>query len=406
MTANPLTYAIAQVNSSISACCKFISANDIGKSREVEGRIRKQSHQYGFYISNEAGRLMFDCRCEKGQNEDCFITIRWNDDFETSSRFIYYGQGTRNEARITRYGDDFEYLKEDYLGSLLVLCRQSPEYYTATVLTSDDDIETFLSQFSLPMRRFNIIDCGHIVTPEEVLQNTFNEILAAYATFPETKVMSKLARESFNNAYGLNDRGVVSNPDSALTSWLNVESMLFYQLEEKIYQPIYSQSFRCCQDLIQFSNEILNRRKSRAGKSLEHHLASVFDAAQLRYEEQCITEGNRKPDFIFPGSEEYHNYEFPAEDLVFLGAKTTCKDRWRQVLNEAARIDDKFLFTLQPGISTNQLQEMRDSRLTLVVPRQNKDSFDPDYRDDIYTLHDFVSMVKVKQEHMPHNFLF
>lgn len=406
MTENPLSYAIEQVNRSIVACCKFISANDIGRSREVEGQIRKQSHQYGFYISNEAGRQMFDCQCEKGQNEDRFIRIRWNDDFETSSRFIYYGRGTRNESRITRYGDDFEYLREDYLGSLLVLCRQSPEYYTAVVLTSDDDIETFLSQFSLPMKRFNMIERNNIITPEDVLQDAFNDILAAYADFPETRVMSSLARDSFNSAYGISDRAVVSNPDKTLLDWLNAESSLFYQLEEKIYRPTYSRPFSCCQDLVRFSNEILNRRKSRAGKSLEHHLASVFDAAQLRYEEQCVTEGRRKPDFIFPGSEEYHNYEFPAEDLVFLGAKTTCKDRWRQVLNEAARIDDKFLFTLQPGISTNQLQEMRESRLTLVVPRQNRDSFDPNYRDNIYTLHDFVSMVKVKQEHMPHSFLF
>lgn len=54
---------------------------------------------------------------------------------------------------------------------------------------------------------------------------------------------------------------------------------------------------------------------------------------------------------------------FPANKLVFLGAKTTCKDRWRQVLNEADRIETKYLFTLQQGISKNQLREMKHEHL-------------------------------------------
>lgn len=55
-----------------------------------------------------------------------------------------------------------------------------------------------------------------------------------------------------------------------------------------------------------------------------------------------------------------------------LGAKTTCKDRWCQVLNEADRIPNKHLFTLQRGVTRNQLQEMKDEHLTLVVPKDNK----------------------------------
>jgi len=47
---------------------------------------------------------------------------------------------------------------------------------------------------------------------------------------------------------------------------------------------------------------------------------------------------------------------------------TTCKDRWRQVINEADRIPEKHLFTLQPTISKNQLREMTDEKVHLVVP--------------------------------------
>ena len=149
-----------------------------------------------------------------------------------------------------------------------------------------------------------------------------------------------------------------------------------------------------------FSNSILNRRKSRAGKSLEHHLAHIFTLSDLKFETQVVTEDNKKPDFIFPSGEAYHNLLFPADDLVFLGVKTTCKDRWRQVLNEADRIDVKYLFTLQQGISKNQLKEMKHEGVKLVVPKTYLNSFDREYQSEMETLSSFVGLVKEKQKNL------
>ena len=108
-----------------------------------------------------------------------------------------------------------------------------------------------------------------------------------------------------------------------------------------------------------------------------------------------VTEGNKKPDFIFPSAAAYHDMLFPAERLVFLGSKTTCKDRWRQVLNEANRIPHKYLFTLQEGVSPNQLDEMRDENLTLVVPKALHKSYPKG--GDIITLRDFIEVVGIAQ---------
>ena len=80
-----------------------------------------------------------------------------------------------------------------------------------------------------------------------------------------------------------------------------------------------------------------------------------------------------------------------------LGAKTTCKDRWRQVLNEADRITNKHLFTLQRGVTKNQLQEMKDEHLTLVVPKNNKNLFLTEFHDNIMCLSDFIIMVRERQ---------
>ncbi|MFC6252851.1 type II restriction endonuclease [Pseudophaeobacter arcticus] len=48
--------------------------------------------------------------------------------------------------------------------------------------------------------------------------------------------------------------------------------------------------------------------------------------------------------------------------------KSTCKDRWRQVLAEAEKVSRKHLLTLEPGISEPQTDQMEASSLQLVVP--------------------------------------
>lgn len=138
---------------------------------------------------------------------------------------------------------------------------------------------------------------------------------------------------------------------------------------------------------------------------MEHHLADTFTHNNLIFEEQVITEENKKPDFVFPNGKCYRNITFPGDLLTVLGAKTTCKDRWRQVLNEADRVDDKYLFTLQQGISSNQLKEMQDYNLHLVVPHKYLTSFPKEYRDGISDLSTFIGMVKERQDRMPKHYL-
>ncbi len=94
------------------------------------------------------------------------------------------------------------------------------------------------------------------------------------------------------------------------------------------------------------------------GYSLQNQLGALFDSHKLKYEAQAVTEGKNKPDFIFPGSKEYLDSRFKSELLVMLGAKSTLKERWRQILMEAARIPRKHLCTLEPSISKDQTDEI------------------------------------------------
>ncbi len=146
----------------------------------------------------------------------------------------------------------------------------------------------------------------------------------------------------------------------------------------------------------QWLTRCLNRRKSRAGKSLEHHLAAIFDENGISYTPQAVTEGNKRPDFLFPSECAYHDFAFPASKLASLAAKTTCKDRWRQILNEADRLRDgkKYLCTLQQGISAMQLDEMEAERVVLVVPKPYIQTYPKEKQPGIWTLSKFVDYIK------------
>ncbi len=392
-----LNSAVQSVRQSKAAWCRFITGNDTGTTG---------SHQAGFYIPKCASELLFEKPGQKGENKEKLVQIKWQDDFTTESCMKYYGQGTRNEYRITRFGRSFPFLQDDNVGDFLIIAKFTEEDYAGFVLSSDEDIDEFFATFNLaPGQTNQLIDVAGVVEQDVKIAQLLREFANRFNSFPETKMMADGARDCFNSAYNINDSALKAKPDEVLLNWVNAEYQLFKYMEEKVYSNIISKPFDNIDEFVQVANEVLNRRKSRAGKSLEHHLAKIFTSNDLVFEEQAITEDNKKPDFLFPNSECYHNIEFPADDLIVLGAKTTCKDRWRQVLTEANRVDIKFLFTLQQGVSKNQLREMRDSNLKLVVPQQYIKSFPQEYQSEIGNLHDFISMVRIKQANLPKHYL-
>lgn len=392
-----LDKAISSVESGKTSFCRYITGNDTGTTG---------SHQYGFYIPKNAAPLLFERPVVRGENADKNVKIRWQDDFVTDSRFIYYGKGTRNEYRITRFGKDFPFLQDDNVGNLLVLVQDDSEDYSGFVLSADDDIDGFLAYFNLSTEDTNqLIGSVSRVNLNERLEKLLNDIISAHEDFPSTIDMGDAARNFYNKVFNQDKATVYSHSDEVLLGWVQTEYDLFRGMEQKVYAPVLNTPFGSIDHLLDVSKQIINRRKSRAGKSLEHHLASIFTASDLIFEEQVVTEDNKKPDFIFPNGTCYHNFEFPAELLIALGAKTSCKDRWRQVINEADRIADKHLFTLQQGISRNQLKEMGDEHVTLVVPHKYISSFPKEYQSSLMDLHSFVDFVKEKQEHTPKHFL-
>ncbi|WP_353893750.1 type II restriction endonuclease [Proteinivorax hydrogeniformans] len=374
-----LDKAIDACRNNSLAFCKFVSANDVGATG---------THQAGIYIPKNSYEILFDRPGVKGENKDKYVKIRWQDDFETDSRFIWYGRGTRSEYRVTRFGKGFPFLQDEYLGDLFVLVKVGHEFYTGFVISGDEEIESFLSAFSMSPSDTNaLIKRKSIQTLEEIFLNYLGNL---QSDFPTTYELAKAAREIYIK---IKQGKKLSSADKTIIQWLDIEYQLFKAIENDRYKDIISKPFESVDELIRCANTMLNRRKSRAGRSLEHHLEALFNCYRISYSAQARTEGNKKPDFIFPSEEAYHNLSFPQEHLTFLGAKTTCKDRWRQILNEADRIENKHLLTLQQGISKNQLMEMEQNKVTLVVPKDYISSFPSEFRTKILTIEVFLKML-------------
>lgn len=212
--------------------------------------------------------------------------------------------------------------------------------------------------------------------------------------FPSTREFSAYARET------LRDIDAKDNPDEVLVQWLEREEVLFRTLEKHLIQKQLDKGFADVDEFISYSLSVQNRRKSRVGQSLENHFEMILRGRNIRYDRTKVTENRSKPDFIFPGIKEYHDEKFAASLLTMLGAKSTCKDRWRQVLAEADRIEHKHLLTLEAAISVHQTDEMASKNLQLVVPSSIHKTYTGQQQEWLMDVNAFTELLAQRQGRM------
>lgn len=222
--------------------------------------------------------------------------------------------------------------------------------------------------------------------------------------FPKTDLFSGYARSL------VLDIDPIGDPDRTLTKWFDMEEKMFFLLEQHTIRERLKKGFHDGEDVdvdgfIRFSLSVQNRRKSRAGLSLENHICALLDANGIAYSHTPVTENKSKPDFLFPDIACYRDYRFPSNNLTMLGAKSTCKDRWRQVLAEADRITRKHLLTLEAAISTYQTDEMADKNLQLVIPLSIHKTYTEKQQAWLFSVADFLSEVRQKQKFTAYAFM-
>lgn len=373
---------------------KRLSGNDTGITK---------GHQAGVYYPRYFFEKNFPEICTtKIKNPDSIIKQVYfpSDDYSCNSiRAIYYngkivdGKG-KNEFRLTSWGGKSAPIQQhDNTGAIFIfsIFRKDDEIYglgwVASNETEEEKIEEWIGTELFP---------GEFKDPDKINFESnldINKLIKIipkewYDVFPSGHDIFSLIEKYIPYDRYKNDI------DKLLMERRKHEFSLFKHLELSFVKPIIDNGFTSIDDFIWQANSITNRRKSRTGKSLEHNLESIFKSEGLKFDTQCITENRKKPDFIFPSHKCYHDEIFPVDRLNMLGAKTCCKDRWRQIVSEANKIELKHLFTLQEGTSSQQLKEMEASNVKLVVPQKNIKCFPEEWQNKILTLRKFVDFRK------------
>ncbi|WP_171038131.1 type II restriction endonuclease [Aquibacillus sediminis] len=378
-----LTSAVEAARQNGRFFCKFLSPNDAG----VNG-----AHQDGVYLNISSWYVFFnDVPIPETGIEDRYVKIHIDDWKQFDSRIVYYT--SKKEFRITRFWSNVPFDRNETVGALIVFIPISKDDYKVYIFNTEEEIEEFSQTFSLSLvNNFTVYNGEEEVAVEKNFENKVHELVAGYEDFPETSVMAEISRRVFIEYY--NKKKI--HPDKDLISWVNTEYTVFRLIEQEVYKDKLLKPFGELQSLLDFASSALNRRKSRAGRSLEHHLNYIFTDVGIPFDNPGKTEGKKKPDFLFPSTTDYQNPKFPGENLILLGAKTTCKDRWRQVLSEGERVPYKHLLTLQQGISKSQLEEMKNANLQLVVPKPYHLQYPKENRDKLWTVSDFIEFTKEK----------
>ncbi|MCU1328549.1 MAG: hypothetical protein JWN34_3919 [Bryobacterales bacterium] len=324
-------------------------------------------------------------------------------------RAVYYntrrrGEGTRDEARITNFGGrQSALLDPDSTGALTIFAFEvngtetpSCHVWVCEHATEEDLIEERIGPVEPGQDMVWTPTVGRVGQGNSTTRTSCSlrdeEIPPAWLVrFPSGEEIIRMA-VSLRSAAGL-------NPDARLVRRRSCEYELFQSVERAVYLPRIQAGFSSVEGFVGLAQSILQSRKSRSGNSLELHTRELFVEEGLRsmheFQHKPIVENGKRPDFIFPSQAAYEDPAFPAAHLRMLAAKTTCKDRWRQVINEADRIQTKHLLTLQEGVSEGQFREMCEAGVQLVVPTGLHPSFPDAVRPHLMSLESFIADVRL-----------
>ncbi len=391
--------SMVEADSSVSNQHEFNGVSQLKLILGETSEKRKYSSKY-IYIG------------EDDTNISCEGTVTWYDArLNTPDRTEYRFYYTSNEVTDRMKENDLLFVakksKEDYIYIIIIQSGISAESQVLWLMGIDyvstrfsveqiDGSNDKIIDFSV---RYILSELGISLKPTNSDIDVFESIYERFnKNFPKTTILSSLVQSTFIT------EDLVDNPDDALLSLISKEEELFKFLEKKYISQTIVNGFMSngeadVDSFINFSLSVQNRRKSRAGAGFENHIEYILKANNIQFDRNPQTENRSKPDFIFPGIKQYKNPSFSIDKLTVLAAKSTCKDRWRQVLSEAKRISTKHLITLEPSISVNQTNEMSANDVRLVLPDRIIHTYKKEQRSQVVSFKEFISSVRLKQDY-------
>lgn len=319
-------------------------------------------------------------------------------------------------AEFRLYYPDNEIIRLAAPGDLCIIARRSDDSLLMLIAEAGSTVERQLQwlfglgtdgERALPVHQLNPGDGQEIgvaagqvmamlgIEPDLTDTSFLEALLDTFgAEFPGTDVFSGYARATSPPV------DILADPDMALKTFMDHEEMLFRTLEKHIVQERLARGFEDVEDFFKTSISLQNRRKSRTGYAFENHVQHILVAHGVNFEKptskNALSDGTR-PDFVFPCVAAFNDPAFPDDRLTILGAKSTCKERWRQVLAEAKRVPEKHLITMEPALSSGTTSEMELSNMRLVVPRELHSGYTAKQQSWIISAQDFIYIAASRQ---------
>ena len=364
------------------------------------------THQAGPYISKAVGFKLFP-RVHASDEENPrarFAAIIDSHGTEVSPTLIWYNNkltgGTRDECRFTNWGGGASpILDPEATGSICIFAfyqanaDRNAELCRVWLCDSTEEEDTAEDRVGPvePGRAFLYDASGQTLYPLEVKPADASCQLTPEEMPNEWRYNFPEASEIVAFSVGRLPSARNQPPDERLLRRRVCEYELFRSVESVVVTPRIREGFATVDLFVDYANSVTNRRKARSGASLELHAKTIFDEESLPHSYNEQSEHGKRPDFLFPSAEKYRDFDYPPEKLRMLGVKTTCKDRWRQILDEADRVPVKHLLTLQEGISLAQFAQMMQAKVRLVVPKPLHDRFHRDVRPHLLSLEEFIA---------------
>lgn len=229
---------------------------------------------------------------------------------------------------------------------------------------------------------------------------TLDAFAKGHAAIPGTGQMAALAQAEYMAGHGLKslDPFMLDAPgDAVMRISRDIEYRLFRDFEvnarsmelvaiilggetatmtvERALRAIITEFPRIDKVLLSAAQQ----RKSRAGKSFELHIERLLRDGGIPHEVQVVIESKKRPDFVLPTYRLYADDGRTREEALVLSAKTTLRERWKQVHGEI-RNCDLYLATVDENVAASAIAEMGEAGIRLVVPESLKVSDAAVYR--------------------------
>lgn len=375
----------------------------------------KYGHQNGVYIPREIRETDFFPALTN-------INFAKPHIFETPFRTVWPITGEVKQSNLKHYsnkgpemhftGVPRGYFSELTPASLLIggtLARQYLDcsHWFMIVDSASDEAELLESMFDLNTDfHFGLFKPENVLKiPQDEAEQLIDELsknlnagnlagfIASVSTLPAPALLAFQAQQEYLSEQGYQklDPYVIENPgDAIMKISRDIEYKLYKRAElrhraAEVVRIITERNVDIVTAVVRGFPELdatflsaSQHRKSRAGRSFEQHIGQLLIDGNISFEAQAVT-GGRRPDFIMPSLIALTDATRSFEDALILSAKTTLRERWKQITLEKFNCA-LFLATVDDRVSAEAINEMQKQEICLVVPESLKKAKETCYK--------------------------